>query len=100
LKLFEDKLPADFSVKLVIAAVPLVTKNNTFEFRDCFLLQLMGEVMGTPMAVMKATIYNAFHKITVLLAKYKRHLLYYNRFIDDGLGAWNDLDDPHCLRLI
>ena len=39
-------------------------------------------------------LYYAFHEITVLLAKYRRHLLFYKRFIDDKMGAWNDFDDP------
>ena len=87
LKLFEHKLPAKFSVKLVIATVSLVMTNNIFEFRDFFFIQLVGKAMGTPVAVMKATIYYALHKVTVLLAKYKRHFMYYGRFIDNSLGA-------------
>ena len=94
LYLFKDKLPADFPVELVLEAVSLVTENNIFEFGDCYFKQLVGEAMGAPHAAVKAIIYYAYHEITVLLKKYKRHLLYYGRFIDDGFGAWNDLDDP------
>ena len=92
--LFKDKLPADFSVELFLEAVSLVTNNNIFEFGDCYFKQLVGEAMGAPHAAVKAIIYYAYHEITVLLKKYKRHLLYYGRFIDDGFGTWNDLDDP------
>ena len=94
LNLMKDKLPADFPVELVLEAVSLVTKNNIFEFGDCYFKQLVGEAMGAPHAAVKAIIYYAYHEITVLLKKYKRHLLYYGRFIDDGFGVWNDLDDP------
>ena len=95
-ELFKDELPDGFPTKLVIEAVSLVMRNNLFEFGDCIFKQLVGSAMGTPVAVQTATIYYAYHEITVLLPKYGRHLQYYGRFIDDATGAWNDLDDPEA----
>ena len=75
-------------------ALQLVMKNNLFEFGKDLIKQLDGTAMGTPAACNYATIYYAVHEISKLLAKYARHLLFYGRYIDDGLGAWNDRDDP------
>ncbi|KAL7528140.1 hypothetical protein ACHAXR_002292 [Thalassiosira sp. AJA248-18] len=52
--------------------------------------------MGTPSACMYATVYYAFHEITVLLQKYSEHLIFYKRLIDDGFGLWNDRCDPEA----
>ena len=96
LELFKNELPDEYPTKLVIEAVSLVMRNNIFEFGDCKFKQLIGSAMGTPVAVQTATIYYAYHEITVLIPKYGRHLQYYGRFIDDATGAWNDLDDPEA----
>ena len=96
LELFKDELPDEYPTKLVIEAVSLVMRNNLFEFGDCIFKQLIGSAMGTPVAVQTATIYYAYHEITVLLPKFDRHLQYYGRFIDDAIGVWNDLDDPEA----
>ena len=84
LELFKDELPDEYPTKLVIEAVSLVMRNNIFEFGDCTFKQLIGSAMGTPVAVQTATIYYAYHEITVLTPKYGRHLQYYGRFIDDA----------------
>ncbi|EJK64966.1 hypothetical protein THAOC_14242 [Thalassiosira oceanica] len=94
------ELPDEYPTKLVIEAVSLVMRNNIFEFGDCTFKQLIGSAMGTPVAVQTATIYYAYHEITVLIPKYGRHLQYYGRFINDATGAWNDLDDPEAFGRI
>jgi hypothetical protein len=90
----KDKLPAGFPTKLVLEAVKIVMRFNVFEFDGTIIKQLTGTAMGTPMACTYSMIYYAYHEISTLLHKYRRHLLYYKRFIDDGCGLWNDLDDP------
>ena len=75
-------------------ALRLVMKKNPFEFGKDLIKQLDGTAMGTLAACIYATIYYAVHEILKLLAKYARHLLFYGRYSDDGLGAWNDRDDP------
>ena len=77
LDLFKDELPDNYPTKLVIEAVSLVMRNNIFEFGDCIFKQLNvgSAIMGTPVAaVQTATIYYAYHEITVLLPKYGRRL--------------------------
>jgi hypothetical protein len=47
---------------------------------------------------MYATLYYAYHKITVLLEKYALNLLYFKRYIDDILGIWFPYPDSHHTR--
>ena len=91
-----DKLPAGFPTKLILEAVKIVMRFNVFEFDGTIIKQLTGTAMGTPMACTYSMIYYAYHETSTLLHKYRRHLLYYKRFIDDGCGCglWNDLDNP------
>ncbi|KAL7539616.1 hypothetical protein ACHAXR_009838 [Thalassiosira sp. AJA248-18] len=48
--------------------------------------QLCGTVMGAASACMYATVYYASHKITVLLQKYSKHLIFYQWLIGGGFG--------------
>ena len=67
LELVKDELPDKYPTKLVIEAVSLVMRNNIFEFGDCTFKQLIGSAVGTPVTVQTATIYYAYHEITVLI---------------------------------
>jgi hypothetical protein len=91
--MFADQLPDDFPRDLLLWAMKIIMRYNLFEFGPTILKQLCGTAMGTPCACMYATIYYAFHEITVLLAKYKEYIILYKRLIDDGFLIWNDRGD-------
>ena len=69
------------------AALGIVMKNNVFKFGDTFWLQKTGTAMGTPPAVMYATLFFAIHE-DKFLPKYKDRLPLYKRYIDDVVGVW------------
>jgi len=115
LKDYSDKLPDKFPTTLLTKVLDTIMHNNVFEFSDTFWIQISGTAMGTSCACMYATIYYAYHEMTVLLPKYRTQLLYYRRFIDDAIGIWlptgdhntdtqlwnefkNDMDDFGKLR--
>jgi hypothetical protein len=52
--------------------------HDVFKFGDTFWVQLSGTAMGAPPAPNYATLYFPQHL----------NLLYYGRYIDDGLGIW------------
>ncbi|KAL7529796.1 hypothetical protein ACHAXR_005121 [Thalassiosira sp. AJA248-18] len=96
IEIFKDKLPTNYSTKLVLMAMYIVMNNDIFEFGPVALQQLCSTAMGAPSACMHATVYYAFHEITVLLQKYSEHLIFYKRLIGDGFGLWNDRGGPEA----
>ena len=81
----EGKLPPDFDIEIIVEAAALVIRWNPFECGDCYLKQLAGTAMGTPVAVLWAIIYYYCKEKKVLIPRYshgnKMSLLC--RFIDD-----------------
>jgi len=63
--------------------------NNIFSFADTFWLQLTCTAMGTLAACSYATIYYEQHENSQVLPKFRHHLLYYKRYIDDIFGTWS-----------
>ena len=61
---------------------------NIFSFANTFWLQLTGTAMGTPAACSYATISYGQHENSQVLPKFRHHLLYYKRYIDDIFGIW------------
>ena len=61
--------------------------NNYFKFGDTFWRQKSGTGMGISPAPPWATIFFGLYE-TQLLAKWKQHISFYKRFIDDVLGIW------------
>lgn len=49
--------------------------------------------MGTSSAVNYACLYVGLLEVRRLLPRYKNQLLFFKRFIDDGIGVWLDTDD-------
>ena len=94
---YKHELPLNLPPPLLIAALIIVMKNNVFTFGDTFWLQKTGTAMGTPCACMIATIYYAFHERQVILQKYKHHIVFYRRFIDDVFCIWRHTpqNTPH-----
>ena len=83
-----ELLPNDFPLGAVKEAMALVMQNNTFEWGDLNLLQLLGTAMGTSAACMWAMIYFCVHEDNTLTPRFSDHLLLYCRFIDDIFGIW------------
>jgi len=83
-------LPPDFPLAAVKEAMALVMRNNIFEWGNLYFLQLLGTAMGTSSACMWATIYFGVHESGKLIPTYNRHLLLFQRFIDDIIGIWID----------
>ena len=48
--------------------------------------------MGTSAAVNYSYIYVGLLEVNVLLVNYKKYLLFYKRFIDDGIGVCTRLE--------
>ena len=73
---------------IFICALRMVMIHNVFCFGDTYWIQLSGTAMGASPAPMYATIYFAIleQQIIPLFPE----CVYYHRFIDDGVGIWND----------
>ena len=65
---------ADISTNALSEALPLVIRNNVFQFEDIFWIRKAGAAMGTPHGCNYATIYYACreHKI---IPNYKDNIL-------------------------
>ncbi len=93
LRLYKADLPTNFPSEMLNASLSLVMSDNIFQFGDTFWRQLRGTAMGTSTAVNYANLYVGLLEVTRLLRKFKEQLLFYRRFIDDGIGVWL-CDDP------
>ena len=86
---FKEDIPSDCPVPFITEALDIVMRNNVFQFGDTYWLQLIGCAMGTSAAVNYAYTYVGLLEVNVLLVNYRKYLLFYRRFIDDGIGIWN-----------
>jgi hypothetical protein len=93
LRLYKADLPEDYPSEMINAALKLVMSDNILQFGDTFWRQLRGTAMGTSTAVNYANLYVGLLEVTCLLRQFKKQLLFYRRFIDDGIGVWLG-DDP------
>ena len=62
---------------------------NIFEFGDTFWKQKNGTAMGTSCAVNYAFLYMGMLEMIKLVEDFRPWLLFYGRFIDDGIGLWH-----------
>jgi hypothetical protein len=83
-----EKIPENFPTALFLQILETVMTNNIFSFASTFWLQLTGTAMGTPAACSYATISYGQHENSQVLPKFRHHLLYYKRYIDDIFGIW------------
>lgn len=81
-------LPDGFPTEFVLAALEEIMKNNIFQFGDTFWRQVNGCAMGTSTAVNYAILYVGLLEIKRLLRNHRASLLFFKRFIDDGIGIW------------
>ena len=70
-----------------LKGLKIIMAHNVFRFGDTHWVQLAGTAMGTPPAPAYATLYFYCHE-TKFVPKYTDNLLFYRRFIDDGIGIW------------
>ena len=84
----KKKLPADFPLDAVLAAMQIIMTHNIFQWGTMFFLQLIGTAMETSAAVMWATIYFAYHEEYCLIPYHGHKMLYFKRFIDDMFAIW------------
>ena len=71
----------------LIDALQIIFRHNYFKFGDTFWRQKSGTGMGISPAPPWATIFFGLYE-TKLLAKWKHHISFYKRFIDDVIGIW------------
>jgi hypothetical protein len=77
-------MPVDF----VIEALAKIMRSNIFQFGDTYWKQTRGCAMGTSTAVNYAYLYVCLLEVQRLLPRYKTCLLFFKRFIDDGIRVW------------
>jgi hypothetical protein len=63
-------------------------KRNIFQFGDTFWQQVNGTAMGTSCDVNYAFLYMGLLEMLNLIKDFEPWLLFYARFIDDGIGIW------------
>jgi hypothetical protein len=77
-------MPVDF----VIEALAEIMRSHIFQFGDTYWKQTRGCAMGTSAAVNYAYLYVGLLEVQRLLPRFKTCLLFFKRFIDDGIGVW------------
>lgn len=71
----------------LIEALTIVMENNIIRFGDTYWKQIAGTAMGISPAPPWAILFFAIHEL-VFVEKWKEYLIFWKRFIDDGLGLW------------
>ncbi len=87
---YRNELPPRMPVDFILESLTQIMKNNIFQFGDTFWRQKRGCAMGTSSAVNYACLYVGLLEVRRLLPRYKTQLLFFKRFIDDGIGVWPD----------
>jgi hypothetical protein len=96
---YRNELPPRMPVDFILESLTQIMKNNIFQFGDTFWRQKRGCAMGTSSAVNYACLYVGLLEVRRLLPRYKTQLLFFKRFIDDGIGVWLDTPgEPYAWR--
>ena len=91
LKLHKPELPTNFPpIHILVSVLQEVMTNNIFRFDDTYWHQTSGTAMGTSVACAYATIYYSYWEEKTLLPNYRKHMLFYRRFIDDIFLVWHE----------
>jgi hypothetical protein len=87
------ELPPSMPIDFLLSSLSEIMRNNIFQFGDTIWRQKRGCAMGTSSAVNYACLYVGLLEVRRLLPRYKNNLLFFKRFIDDGIGVWIDTPD-------
>ena len=79
--------------KFIIACLEIIIKCNIFQFDDMFWKQIDRTAMGTSCAVNYAFLYMSLLKMVKFLNNFQLWLLFYGRFVDDGVNIWLTLKE-------
>jgi hypothetical protein len=90
LRQYPAELPPSMPVDFILSSLEEIMRNNIFQFGDTHWRQKRGCAMGTSSAVNYACLYVGLLEVRRLLPRYKKNLLFFKRFIDDGIGVWVD----------
>jgi hypothetical protein len=90
---YRDELPPSMPIDFILASIAEIMRNNIFQFGDTYWRQKRGCAMGTSSAVNYACLYVGLLEVRRLLPRYHNNLLFFKRFIDDGIGVWIDTPD-------
>lgn len=83
-KIKDFRIPLEF----IKSCLTLIMKRNIFRFGDTFWKQQNGAAMGTSCAVNYAFLYMGLLEMLTLIKDFEQWMIFYSRFIDDGLGIW------------
>ena len=88
-RLYGKDIAAKFNVpeEFIIKTLELIMRRNILQYGDTFWKQINGAAMGTSCAVNYAFLYMGLLEMLSLLKDYSDYLLFYSRFIDDGLSS-------------
>ena len=75
-KKFNDQLLPGRPTKFILSIFEIIMKENIYQFRDTYYLQLMGWAMGTSAAVNYSYIYIGLLEMTGVINNYKQYLLF------------------------
>jgi hypothetical protein len=106
LQQYHADLPPSMPVNFILSSITGIIRNSIFQFGDSYWRQKRGYSMGTSLAVNYTCLYVGLLEVRRLLPCYKNHVLFFKRFINDGIGIWIDMPgDPlewtsffHCLN--
>ncbi len=74
-------------------ALDIVMPRNLIRFGDCYFKQISGTAMGICPAPPWAIIYFAIHE-NAILPRWRHHVPFWKRYIDDGFGLWRHHPNP------
>ena len=67
--------------------------DNMFEFGDTLWRQIRGTAMGAVPAVACAVLCVGLLEQIRILGQCKDNILFYSRFVDDGMGVWQEVQN-------